>query len=65
MGKGEIIQFLDYLASDRNVAANTQRIALNTLMFLYSKILEQRVSNMGFKLAGKLSPVVMSGNDEC
>ena len=53
MGKDEIVQFLDFLASDRNVTANTQRIALNALMFLYSKILEQPVTNLGFRLASK------------
>ncbi|MFQ3226628.1 MAG: integron integrase [Porticoccaceae bacterium] len=62
MGKDEIIQYLDYLASDRNVTANTQRIALNALMFLYSKILEQPVTNLGFKLASKprYLPTVLS-----
>ena len=65
MGKDEIIQFLDYLASDRNVTANTQRIALNALMFLYSKILDQPVSNMGFKLASKprTLPTVLSSSE--
>jgi integron integrase len=65
MNKDEIIQFLDFLASDRNVAANTQRIALNALMFLYSKILEQPVSDMGFKLANKPRslPTVLSVNE--
>jgi integron integrase len=53
MGKDEIIAFLDHLASDRNVTANTQRVALNALMFLYSKILEAPVQNLGFKLATK------------
>ena len=53
MGKDEIIEYLSYLASDRLVTANTQRIALNALMFLYSKILEQPVTNLGFTLATK------------
>lgn len=65
MGKDEIIQYLDYLASDRNVTANTQRIALNALMFLYSKFLEQPVANLGFKLASKprYLPTVLSGKE--
>jgi len=65
MGKDEIIQYLDYLASDRNVTANTQRIALNALMFLYSKILEQPVTNLGFKLASKprYLPTVLSAKE--
>jgi integron integrase len=62
MSKDELLQLLDFLASDRNVAANTQRIALNALMFLYSKILEQPISDMGFKLASKprTLPTVLS-----
>ncbi len=65
MGKVEIIQFLDFLASDRNVTANTQRIALNALMFLYSKILEQPVANLGFKMASKprYLPTVLSAKE--
>lgn len=65
MGKNEIVQFLDFLASDRNVTANTQRIALNALMFLYSKILEQPVTNLGFKMASKprYLPTVLSGKE--
>jgi integron integrase len=65
MGKDEIIQYLDFLASDRNVTANTQRIALNALMFLYSKILEQPVTNLGFKLASKprYLPTVLSAKE--
>lgn len=53
MGKDEVIAFLDHLASDRNVTANTQRVALNALMFLYSKILETPIQNLGFQLASK------------
>jgi integron integrase len=65
MGRDEIIRFLDFLASDRNVTANTQRIALNALMFLYSKILEQPVTNLGFKLASKprYLPTVLSAKE--
>jgi len=65
MGKDEIVQFLDYLASDRNVTANTQRIALNALMFLYSKFLEKPIANMNFKLAKKPKylPTVLSGKE--
>jgi len=53
MGKIEITQFLDHLASDRLVTANTQRIALNALMFLYNKYLDQPITNLGFALAKK------------
>jgi len=53
MGKEEVVEYLSYLASDRHVTSNTQRIALNALMFLYSKILEQPITNLGFTLATK------------
>jgi len=65
MGKDEIIQFLDFLASDRNVTTNTQPITLDSLMFLYSKILKQPVTNMNFRLAKKpcYLPTVLSGKE--
>lgn len=53
MGNAEIIAFLEFLAADRNVTANTQRVALNALMFLYSKILETPIQNLNFRLAAK------------
>ena len=50
MRKVEAIAFLDYLASDRNVTSNTQRVALNAIVFLYSKILETPLGDLGFRL---------------
>lgn len=63
--KDEIIAFLDFLASDRNVTANTQRIALNALMFLYTKILETPITNLGFKFASKprYLPTVLNAHE--
>jgi len=65
MGRDEVIQFLDFLASDRHVTANTQRIALNAIMFVYTKILEQPMLDLGFKLARKprYIPTVLSVNE--
>jgi integron integrase len=40
MGKMEIEQFLSYLVSNKNVAASTQRQALNALIFLYKHVLD-------------------------
>ena len=40
MGKKEIEQFLSHLASNKNVAAATQRQALNALIFLYKNVLD-------------------------
>ena len=53
MGKHEVINFLDHLASDRNVTANTQRVALNSIVFMYSKILGKPLGDMGFKNASR------------
>jgi integron integrase len=53
IGKLEVIAFLDHLASDRNVRANTQRVALNALAFLYTKILDKPLGDLGFRLASK------------
>ena len=53
MGKIEIVAFLEHLACDRHVTPNTQKIALNALMFLYSKFMELPIQNLGFKLATK------------
>jgi integron integrase len=65
IGKDEIIEFLSYLAADRHVTANTQRVALNSLVFLYNKILEKPVKNLGFTLATKPRhlPTVLTVNE--
>lgn len=67
MGKTEVIEFLDHLASDRNVTANTQRVALNAMAFLYSKILDQPLGNMGFKNASRPRhlPTVLTIEEVC
>jgi integron integrase len=41
MGATEIGAFLSHLAIDKNVAASTQNVALNALLFLYRQVLEQ------------------------
>jgi integron integrase len=40
MGPDEIRQYLSYLASERNVAASTQNVALAALLFLYREVLQ-------------------------
>jgi integron integrase len=47
----EITRFLTYLAVHRHVAANTQKVALNALVFLYQKFLHIEIGELGFKLA--------------
>lgn len=53
MGKVEVIAFLDHLAADRNITANTQRAALSAITFLYKKIIGQPLKDLDFKLATK------------
>src|SRR5690554_5163299 len=52
-GTAEIRAFLTYLAVDRHVAVNTQKVALNALVFLYEKFLGLEVGELGFTLASK------------
>ena len=40
MGAREVTAYLSYLASERDVAASTQRQALSALLFLYKQVLE-------------------------
>jgi integrase len=62
MGEREVGEFLTYLAVDRKVSASTQNQALNTLVFLYKKVLKASLDNFEFKNAriGKRLPVVLS-----
>jgi len=43
MGKFEIEAFLSHLATNRRVAAATQRQALNALVFLYKRVLDKHI----------------------
>lgn len=43
MGAGEVTAFLSWLATERDVAAATQNQALSALLFLYQKVLGQKL----------------------
>ncbi len=62
LGGAEVKAFLSYLATNRQVAANTQKVALNALVFLYHKVLKIQLGDLGFTLATKQRtlPVVLS-----
>ena len=45
MGKSEIEAFLSHLATNRRVAASTQRQALNAIVFLYRHVLDQPIGD--------------------
>ncbi len=51
VGAGEVKAFLSWLANDRNVAVNTQKVALNSLVFLYHKVFQHELGELGFSLA--------------
>jgi integron integrase len=62
MAEREIEQFLEFLSNDRNVAANTQKTALNALVFLYKKFLGVEIGDLKFDYARRprLLPTVFS-----
>jgi len=47
MGAVEIEKFLTYLAVEQKVSIATQKLALNALAFLYDRVLEQPLGNLG------------------
>ncbi|EGM70790.1 integron integrase IntI2 [Shewanella sp. HN-41] len=53
MGTEEVTQFLTFLANQRNVAINTQKIALNSLAYLYQKHLHHELGDLDFCYATK------------
>jgi integron integrase len=46
LGVSDVERYLTHLAVERRVAASTQALALNSLVFLYSKFLEQPLGNI-------------------
>ena len=62
LGPDEVKAFLTHLAVNKNVAVNTQKSALNALVFMYEKVLKQPLGELGFKLARKQRslPLVLS-----
>lgn len=47
MGGEEVSTYLTHLAVNRKVAASTQNLALNALVFLYTHVLEQPLGDIG------------------
>ncbi|WP_227368311.1 integron integrase [Halomonas sp. M20] len=63
MGPREVNEFLTWLAVHRNVAAATQAQALNALVFLYSKVLDKPLGEIGEVICSKKPrrlPVVLT-----
>ena len=66
-GPVEVKGFLTHLAADLNVAASTQRQALNAVVFLYREVLDRDLGDLGgFRPANRpvRLPVVLS-RSEC
>ena len=62
LGPDEVKAFLTHLAVEKHVAVNTQKSALNALVFMYEKVLKQPLGDLGFSLARKQRslPLVLS-----
>ena len=62
MGKYEVSYFLSHLTLTQNTSPNTQKTALNALMFLYSRFLQKPIEDLDFQYAKKpkRTPVVFS-----
>ena len=62
LGKHDVEGFLTHLAADRNLAPDTQRVALSALKFLYQNVLDQDIGLVDFTMSTKPKklPVVMT-----
>lgn len=56
LGASEVNAFLSWLASERQVAAATQNLALNAIVFLYARVLEQPLGEIGDVVRVKRPP---------
>lgn len=61
----EITRYLTYLATEKHVSVNTQKVALNALVFMYQKFLKIEVGDLGFKHASRQRylPTVLSAQE--
>lgn len=66
LGEPEVVAFLSYLATQRQVSASTQSLALNALAFLYNKYLNQPLGDMSaFRKSRRQAkiPIVLTTNE--
>lgn len=65
LGQEHVERYLSELAVQRHVAINTQKTALNALVFLYQKFLNQKLEQIPFTKSGKPRrlPVVFSHHE--
>lgn len=53
MGNAEIESFLEYLSVTRNVSSNTQKTALNAIIFMYRGFMKIEIKGLAFRYATK------------
>ena len=66
LSEADVVSFLSYLAVKRNVAANTQNLALSALVFLYKNILDRPLGDVTSAARAKKPqklPVVLTRQD--
>lgn len=66
MAEGEVVQYLNYLVEERNVAASTQNQALCALLFMYEHVLDLPLEKLkNFRRADKPKklPVVLTPDE--
>jgi len=56
VGAKEVNKYLEYLATRREVAGSTQRLALNAIVFLYGKVLGKPLGDIGAYAKPKRPP---------
>lgn len=64
-GSAEVVAFLSDLAENKHVSVNTQKVALNALVFLYRHVLKRELGDLGFTPARKQRqlPLVLNPNE--
>lgn len=62
LGVVELREYLSHLALQQNTSPNTQKTALNALMFMYNRFLQMPIDNLDFSYAKKQirTPVVFT-----
>jgi len=66
LGDADVVRFLEYLVTERNVAASTQNQALCALAFLYKEVIGRPLGDLGpFKFAERPAtlPLVLARRD--
>lgn len=64
-GDQHVQAFLTYLTEKQHVSANTQKVALNALVFMYRHVIKQELGDLGFTPSRKQRhlPVVLSRSE--